>query len=111
LCRKKNTGKVATLRARSVVGGRRGGPAKHRVRENDRPTRFNSEGLTVTDIIIIIIYFGEFSQPGEKKKQGYFWEKWPKSPHYDEKKKLRSPYFIGQLPTSRQIIGQVFSIL
>jgi hypothetical protein len=86
LCRKKNTGKVATLRARSVVGGRRGGPAKHRVRENDRPTRFNSEGLTVTDIIIIIIYFGEFSQPGEKKNRDIFGKNGP-SRHITTEKK------------------------
>jgi hypothetical protein len=71
LCRKKNSGNIATLRARSVVGGRRGGPAKHRVRENDRPTRSNLEGLTVINIIIIT-YFGEFSQLGEKKQKGCF---------------------------------------
>jgi hypothetical protein len=98
LCRKKNSGKVATLRARSVVGGRRGGPAKHRVRENDRPTRSNLEGMTVTNIIIII-YFGEFSQPGEKNG--------PKSPHYKEKT-TKVAIFIGQLPTSRQVKGEVF---
>jgi hypothetical protein len=70
--------------ARSVVGGRRGGPAKHRVRENDRPTRSNLEGPTVTNIIITT-YFGEFSQPGEKKKGDVFEKNEPKSPHYEEK--------------------------
>jgi len=74
---RKTAAKLQHCERGSVVGGRRGGPAKHRVRENDRPTRSNLEGMPVTNIIIII-YFGEFSQPGEKNG--------PKSPHYEEKK-------------------------
>jgi hypothetical protein len=88
LRRKKNSGNIATLRARSVVGGRRGGPAKHRVRENDRPTQSNSEGLTVTNIIIII-FSANFRNLAKKK--GCFWEKWAEVATLRGKKKLRSP--------------------
>jgi hypothetical protein len=62
----------------------------------------------VTNIIIVII-FGEFSQPGEKKRM--FLGKMGPIRHITREKKTKVAIFIAQLPTSRQIIGEVFSIL